>query len=437
MNRKQLIPIRDQIQSTMKESEVIELAFKTGFTERIHKVDPFELMMSLLSSFAAGTVDTISAVLSDFNSTNDKSVQYKPFHNQLSKQTFPVFIREVVNLMLARLVSQTLEAVPGSALARFTDILIQDGTSFAVHDELAARFPGRFTKVSPAAVELHTTMSLLTGQATRIQLTEDKRGEREFLPKPEEATNCLTLADRGYDGAKYCSELHEAGGSYIIRWRSAISATVVAAYLSPGVPPIVANQPFSAIREALKGHDADLDIALSKKTRCKAAKGKLFRLVMIWNPELKSHMLLMTNLPREDFPPTTVRAVYSLRWQVELLFKEWKSHANLHALGTRKEGIVEGFIWIALVAAALKRYLANAAQQLAGVPISTLKAARALTNHVRELIGYLADGIVPLAFVDRMLRFLRDNVRRAHPKREAARGRLSTGLLRPVLGMTG
>ena len=39
----------------------------------------------------------------------------------------------------------------GHALRRFDDILLQDGSSFAVLDELKDTFPGRFTKVSPAA----------------------------------------------------------------------------------------------------------------------------------------------------------------------------------------------------------------------------------------------------------------------------------------------
>jgi hypothetical protein len=41
---------------------------------------------------------------------------------------------------------------------------------------------------------------------------------------------------------------------------------------------------------------------------------------------------------------------------MELLFKEWKSYANLHAFDTENPAIVEGLIWIAIAAAALKRF---------------------------------------------------------------------------------
>ena len=41
-------------------------------------------------------------------------------------------------------------------------------SSFALHPALAEIFPGRFTKTSPAAVELHALMSVFTDQATSV-----------------------------------------------------------------------------------------------------------------------------------------------------------------------------------------------------------------------------------------------------------------------------
>ena len=54
-------------------------------------------------------------------------------------------------------------------------------------------------------------------------------------------------------------------------------------------------------------------------------------------------MALVTNLDRDLFSPADIYQIYRLRWQVELLFKEWKSYCNLHAFGTTKASIAEGF----------------------------------------------------------------------------------------------
>ena len=67
--------------------------------------------------------------------------------------------------MAERLISDmTLKVLgfeKGHAFSEFRHMILQDGSSFAIHDGLREVFPGRFKVVKPAAVELHTTMDLL------------------------------------------------------------------------------------------------------------------------------------------------------------------------------------------------------------------------------------------------------------------------------------
>ena len=49
----------------------------------------------------------------------------------------------------------------GQALSECKRMVIQDGSSFALHDALAHVFPGRFNAVKPAAVALHCTLDVL------------------------------------------------------------------------------------------------------------------------------------------------------------------------------------------------------------------------------------------------------------------------------------
>jgi IS4 transposase len=54
---------------------------------------------------------------------------------------------------------------------------------------------------------------------------------------------------------------------------------------------------------------------------------------------------LCTNLGRSTYPPPLVAKLYGFRWQIELLFKEWKSYANLREFDTANPNIAEGLIW--------------------------------------------------------------------------------------------
>ena len=94
----------------------------------------------------------------------------------------------------------------------------------------------------------------------------------------------------------------------------------------------------------------------------------------------------MSNLPLARYAAATVGQVYRLRWQLELLFKEWKSHANLRAFSTVNPSIIEGLIWAAIVVAAVKRYLAHSVQIVAGVATSTLRTAKCAWQVIPALL---------------------------------------------------
>ena len=139
---------------------------------------------------------------------------------------------------------------------------------------------------------------------------------------------------------------------------------------------------------------------------------------------------MATNLPPERYSVYEVAKAYRLRWQVELLFKEWKSYANLHAFDTQNPAIVEGLIWAAISAAALKRFLAHTAQVVAGVETSTRKVAMCAVHFLHDILRALISEIEN-RFLDtfaRAIDYLAGNARRAHPKRDRERGRLQFGL---------
>ena len=132
----------------------------------------------------------------------------------------------------------------------------------------------------------------------------------------------------------------------------------------------------------------------------------------------------------ERYSVYEVAKAYRLRWQVELLFKEWKSYANLHAFDTQNPAIVEGLIWAAISATALKRFLAHTAQVVAGVETSTRKVAMCAVHFLHDILRALISEIEN-RFVDtfaRAIDYLAGNAKRAHPKRDRQRGRLQFGL---------
>jgi hypothetical protein len=120
---------------------------------------------------------------------------------------------------------------------------------------------------------------------------------------------------------------------------------------------------------------------------------------------------------------------------MELLFKEWKSYANLHAFDTTKVAIVEGLIWTAIAAAALKRFLAHMTQLLLEVPMSTRKVAMCAMPVLGAIMRALQSGDVAglYAALEAAVTYLACHAQRAHPERDRRTGRSQLGL-EPLFG---
>ena len=424
--------ISKQFKKTFSEDGLNELGKAVRFCLRERAVTPFRLAMGLIEVFADATVDTIADIQRAFNALCKTNVQYKPFHNQLVKNEFPLFMRSVCSTLLEQLACSALHFKQTSPFACFKQIILQDGTSFSVHSALEAVFPGRFKATNPAAVELHVAMDLLTEQVENVVLTPDTDSEAQYLPAPQSLVGALVIGDRGYFKKEYLFEVDREGGHFIIKGKSDMNPTVKCASTEDGREiKCWRNQKLQDIKHKLrKNQRMDMDI-------CWRIKGELFtcRLVGSWNPQTKTYQYLLTNLPRKQFSIDHVIDGYTLRWQIELLFKEWKSYANLHAFDTEKVTIAEGLIWAALCAAILKRYCAHLTQRLLRVPISTRKVAmcgrhflpaifRALMHCPRQLTSALRHAV----------EYLSKNAQRAHPKRDGVTGRSKTGL-EPVFGV--
>lgn len=431
MEKKQASKLSRQLKRTFCETTLNALGKRVGFCRRERTLTPYRLCLGLIEAMGLSDVESIADIQRAYNALCASNVQYKPFHNQLAKRQFPDFMRGVCTHLLEQLAVKALRFSPDSAFARFERIELQDGTSFALKSTLSEYYPGRFTQHSPAAVELHVSLDLLTEQPREITLTPDVHSEAQYLPAPKSLTNCLVMGDRGYFKKEYLRDVARHGGSFIIKGKANMNPTIVSAFTHDGVSrKRWENKSLKAIRaKLLKTKAMDMDVQWQDKTRVISC-----RMIVSWNPQTKTYCYLLTNLPRDDFSVQQVMDAYRLRWQIELLFKEWKSYANLHAFDTSNPAIAEGLIWASLCAAIMKRYCTIMAQALTPSPLSTRKAAMCLRHVLPDIFRALFNQSTTLTQrTRRALLYLLNNAKRAHPKRDARTGRTKLGLV-PVLG---
>lgn len=305
MSITELTRVRSALARALSVDDVNQVGRETGQSERLRTVTPHRLFLATITGLAGAKVESLADLLREFNHQNDVTVAYKAFYNRLARPGFAKFMQQMFARLVKRLSLQTLAPEGHAAVARFKDIVIQDGSSFAIKRNLRDVFPGRFTTKGPAAVEVHATYSGFSDEVSLVQVAPDKEAERQFLPDPATLKGRLLLADRGYPGVDYFEAVREHGGSFIVRLTRSHDPWVRAAWVDDkrvATPKLVRLSRFIARNTNRR---LDLDVEYARGERVVG-----FRVVVLPGRE-KTMTRLCTNLPRTPF---SLDLVMSQNW---------------------------------------------------------------------------------------------------------------------------
>jgi hypothetical protein len=411
------------------------------FVQRQRIADASSIFWALVVTLGGQTTQYLSDVLRTLNCQRGWTLRYKPFWNRLAKPAFARFMRETFQRLCSELVARVLQKKVRSAGAFFSDIFIDDGTSFGLADGLQEVFPSRFTRFKPAGVELHARMSLFRDQVVSVKLAPDKEGEPQFAPRPHQfLRRSLTLRDRGYLNINDFRELKKTDAYLICRAKKCINPVVVRVWgvarsLARGWKgKRLADVPLSKLK-----HGAEFLVAFTREGETIELRLVLRRVPpnprrgakrpMKKPPAPRSTwMYLLTNLPEAQFKTEDIERLYRLRWQIELAFKDWKSYSSLRGLQSENPAIVEGLIWAALCAALLKRALAHWAQLVHARPVSTRISAQSGPHILPMMVDWAIRSALATKLA-RVFEYLAENAPRAHPNRDKKRPQQALGLV--------
>lgn len=347
-----IISLKQQIMQFFHPEFLLNKAKNCGFIKRQRTLEPSNLLLCLISAMSTGKCDAIAGIHRQYNGmalSEADMVSYKPFHNQLRKVGFPDFLKRVTEHAIANFSQHCLKGMP-EKFACFDEILLQDGCSFRVSDKLEETYPCRFKKIK-AAVECHMTMSLMTASPVNMTITADTASERTYLPNATNLQQKLLLADAGYPDFTYFEELSKHGGSFIMHANKKLNPLILSAINGNGKSQskLVGKKLQDVTRRTNRAEVLDLIVQRGKYT---------FRVIRRWFAEEKRFCIWVTNLPRDIFSADDIMYIYRLRWQIELMFKELKSHTSWRRFNTEQKPIVDGFIWASLLALVLRRSIA-------------------------------------------------------------------------------
>ncbi len=406
------------IKQHLSEKNINKIGRETGFFKRIRKIKPFEFLVNFIQAFSGGNqINHLSDILRAYIYQSGESLAYKAWHTHLDKKEFPEFMLNILNNLVSSLSCKWLKGAKHNLLNKFDDILIQDGSSLSWHKNLKSLYPGRFTKNGPSAIELHLTYSIFEQSIFKLELSPDTDSERKYLPEPASLKEKLLLADRGYYGYSYFRNVILAGGFFLMRLPKSLNPKVVGS-----------NKRFKHYVSQQGNRNFDVIV-----TTGKGENKFVFRIVGLWNPIINEYWYLATNLDSKEFGGEMIRKLYHFRWQIELVFKQWKSHCNLRKFNTGKANIALGLIWASLISYIIVSFVGNTVRrrnpkrELTSLNISKVSLRFLmdlprilLNNGVRELAKWLVN----------VEKFLLLTANRKNIKRDQEHGALNIGLER-------
>ena len=315
------------------------------------------------------------------------------------------FLEEILKQAVAQALAAKAAATP--LLQKFSDVRIGDSTSLMLPDEFADRFPGCGGTENSclAAMKIQVLWSLLTGRLLGWQITPGRASDAkseiaEVLP-PAESHSVFDLGyfslDRfrraGEADAYWISRLQhgtkvfDAAGNNLdlqsfLRKRGEsglVDATVVLGeqdrlacrLIAVRVPAEVASRRRQKVREKARDHGRE------------PSQEYL---------ELQEWTIFVTNCEAELLTWKEVVVAYRARWQIELLFKLWKSHNRMAALETVASPQRQMAVLYAKLIGVIVQHWMLLSAAWSDVGRSLRKAAVILRDWIVLLTGVLDDG---------------------------------------------
>ena len=424
-----------KILQTLFTTEADTAAKESGMIQRRRKISGAGFVQTLVFGWLEDPTTTVDELGDELN------VSKQGLGRRLDTRAADCLWR-VVKKALHWLFATGPEAIP--LLRRFTSVVIDDCTSLGLPAELARKFPGcsgSDPEMGQAGLKLLVRFEVTAGQFQALEVGAARDSEhtlaKSLRPLP---SGSLHLADLGFFELNELAKLSRQG----VFWISRVPA-LLKKQANDGTTEELADwlkhQRADRLDRPIRlGTETRLDcrlvavrlpenVAQQRLRKLKQTLKKKGRTISERQRVMCQWLVLITNLPADQFTIEEICVLYRVRWQVELLFKRWKS---LVGLG-RSRGHRAYRVLCETYAKLLGCLVQHWGTLLRGSPLSGISAYRR-ARRVRRFAAEIAEALENFDELLNALERLAARLRRL-PRQDKRRRRPSTRqlLFRPRL----
>lgn len=386
-----------QVARTMREvlTTIADAAAKaTQFVQRTSRLGGATFSQTLVFGFLGNPQASLEE-LTQTAATLGVSITPQALEQRFTPAAAACF-EHVLRAAITRVIAADPVAIP--LLERFAAVWVQDSSTIVLPDALAAVWQGcggSTAAGTAAALKMQVRLDLRTGQMEGPQLQDGRASDRTALPPTTLAAGALWLADLGYWSLTMLQTLDQQA----IYWLSRLQVQT-ALYDAVGHP-----YDLVALLDAQCAETLDLAVSLGeahrlparllaarvpqavadeRRRRLRAAARKKGRMVSARRLALAAWTMLVTNVPSARLTVREALVLGRARWQIELLFKLWKSQGRVDESRSGKPWRILCEVYAKLLAMVVQHWLLLLGCW--GYPHRSLtKAAQTVQKHALHL----------------------------------------------------
>ena len=351
--------LRALLASALPEQRIVTLARRSGVLRRLRKVEPMAWLWTLVLGFGTGRVRTLAGLRRSYERATDESLVPSAFYDRFTLATVR-FLRAVVGELCADF--EQTDARLGGVLAGFRDVVVADATLIKLHRLLAEHYPGTRTNSAPASAKLHMVMSVGGAGAQSVRISDARACDHHLLRVGRWVRDRLLMFDLGYFRYQLFDCIDRNGGYFLTRVHANANPRIVEVHrVWRGQSVNLVGEKLRAIESRL--HRAVLDAEVEVEFQRRGYRGvrrtarRRMRLVGVRHPDSGQYRFYLSNITPEQLDAESLAQAYACRWQVELLFRELKSHYRLTEMPSRKAHVVETLLLTAVITLLVSRKL--------------------------------------------------------------------------------
>ena len=373
-------------------------ARSTGFIQRQRAFNGAQFVQALVGTYLAHPTATTEECVDTLASLGC-TISVQGFADRFSESAVAC-LQQVFQAALQQLVVASPRAVP--LFERFSAVFIQDSTVIRLPDALASVWQGcgGNREHLNAAVKGLVRLELRAGQLAGPLLLDGRASDRSACLLPRPPVHSLSLADLGFwdlqdfaaaaqDQRFWLSrcppklQVFDASGQ---RWSL---ADLLAEHATDGCELEVELGVRQRLKARLLAQRVPAKVAEQRRRRVRAEAKRRGRTASQTSLVLAAWSVLVTNVPAELLTLVEALALYRLRWQIELLFKLWKSEGHVDQTRAERSARVQCEVYAKLLAVLCEHWV-MVVSSWTELQSSPTRQVRCLRTHADTLVEALA-----------------------------------------------